>query len=202
MIRPARLLLPFAAVLMAYVALPALADTLPVTAETLHRESLLPIDEVVVPPPAPDLTQRIGSAAFAAYDALPAMDTVTGAAAGALDGARGTLSDWWSGARETLRPATDRVEAIAAPAIDAAAPAIAAAGTHADRAIAGAEALAVDARLEVERLAGAFHESAAELRHHPVVEAAADVGLLLRVVEAVGVSAVVGGLAWRKIRGA
>lgn len=199
MIRPARFPMAFAAALLASVALPALADTVP---ETLHREPLLPVEEVVVPAAEPDLTQRIGSAASAAYDALPAMDRVTGAASDALGGARDTLSDWWAGARDTLKPATDRVEAIAAPAIEAAAPAIAAAGSHADRAFAGAEALATDARLEVERLAGAFHETAAELRHHPVVEAAADVGLLLRVVEAVGVSAVVGGLAWRKIRGA
>lgn len=199
MIRPVRFPLAFAAALLASVALPALADT---AAETLHREPLLPIEEVVVPAAGPDLTHRIGSAASAAYDALPAMDSVTGAASDALGGARDTLSNWWTGARETLKPATERVEAIAAPAIEAAAPAITAAGAHADRAIAGAEALAIDARLEVERLAGAFHESAAELRHHPVVEAAADVGLLLRVVEAVGVSAVVGGLAWRKIRGA
>lgn len=59
--------------------------------------------------------------------------------------------------------------------------------------------LTKDTRGVVAQMAERAHAKAEELRNHPVVEAAVDFGILMRIAEMLGVGAVVGGLVWRRL---
>lgn len=171
---------------LAAACLPAQADPFQMgSAETAARQALVPVE---APAPAvadPDLLDRAGAVLDRAWDRVVAL----------ADAAGRELAPLWGEARERADGAAALLERTAAPVLDEA-------GAQATLAWLEAERLTADARDAAGELAGAFHAKTAELREHPVVQAAADVGILLRVAEALGVSVLVGGLAWRKLRGA
>lgn len=178
--RPARFLL--AAALLASG--PALAEPLE-AGDMSMRVPLLPLDDVVSVPAEPDLIDRAEATALAAWR------TVRGWAAEAETAA----TPLWTEVREQVGTAAETARREASPIL-------ASAGVTAGEAWERAGVLAGDAQLKAEELAAAFHEQTAELRAHPAVQAAADVGILLRVAEVIGVSALVGGLVIKKLRSA
>lgn len=164
--------LPFA-LLAGLAATAAGADPMPDAAEAAAlRMPLVPVEDDAVS--LPPEPDTIDRAAREAAGIWAAVRDAAGTAA--------------EDAGTALAPLVEEARRAGTDAAEAALPALSAAGDRALR--------------EGEALAAAFHEKTAELRAHPVVEAAADMGILLRAVEAVGVTLLVGGLAWRKLRGA
>ncbi|MGQ9368463.1 hypothetical protein [Azospirillum sp. A39] len=192
--RPVRFPALVAAGVLGAAALPALAEQ----GDFAHSH-LIPLeDEVFVPEPS--LHER------AAERARDAWRTLSGTASDAADAAASTLSPVVRDLKDAVAPAVDAARDALGPTAsavsEAAAPALASVGATADRAWSGAEGLAADARVQAERLATSVSATAAEVRAHPAMQAVADAGLLFRIVEGVGVTALVGGMAWRKLRGA
>lgn len=103
---------------------------------------------------------------------------------------------------ETVTWAADQAGPALASVRSNAEEAIAATGHAATPLLDDAGQIAGQARVVVVDAAESLHARTAELRNHPVVEAAADIGIFLRVAEVLGLGALIGGLAWARIRGA
>lgn len=149
------------------------------------RYGLVPIDEVAPPIREPDLMDRAAAHAVDAWNAAKAIAREV----------EEVLTPLFREVRAEAESAAGEIERVSAPAL-------AAAGVQADAVLEEAGRLTADARETAGEVAATLHAKTAELREHPVVQAASDVGILLRVVEVIGVTALVGGMAWRKLRGA
>ncbi|WP_029007262.1 hypothetical protein [Azospirillum halopraeferens] len=197
--RPVRPHVPAcAALLLALTALPASAQD-----ADFARGYIIPLDEEIVVP-RPGLRER------AADRALDAWRSLSEGAAEATAKAGATIAPVVRELKDAVAPALDAAERTLGPTAATvgdtitrvAAPAIVGVETGAGRVWSEAEILADDARDAAGRLAVSLADTAAEVRAHPAMQTMADVGILWRVAEGAAVTLLVGGMAWRKLRGA
>lgn len=186
-----------AALLLGLAAMPATAQE----GDFVHGH-LIPLEEDIVVPP-PSLRERAADHALDAWRSLS--ETATDAAAKAKASVAPVVEDL----KDAVRPAVEAAEEALGPTAAAvgdtigaaAAPALAGVEAGAGRVWSEAEVLAADAREQAGRFATSVAETAAEVRAHPAMQTVAEVGLLWRVAEGAAVTLLVGGMAWRKLRG-